>query len=352
MKIWINSGRELSAKLQSVWRQLCSENRSYDSPFFDPAFTLAVAHARPDVKIAVIEQSGVPTGFFPFQERGRQRGEPVAYGISDMQGLICSRDLQLDLRRMLADCGLKNWRYDQLIDGHRHFLRYGWVKEASPYIDISTGFERYRIERRRAGSRLVDQALRKERKLQREQGELRFEFHDTAASAFDAMLRWKSAQRLRTHSRNVLDDAWVRDVLRRLVEIDTENFGGVLSTLYVKDELAAVHFGIRTSAVLHWWFPAYNVKFHHYSPGLVLLTVLIRESTARGIQRIDLGKGQEPYKHSMMTGITPVAEGGVGYGFIASRCGAVCAKARQGLRHPCVREQVMSFKRYFRRRLS
>jgi CelD/BcsL family acetyltransferase involved in cellulose biosynthesis len=311
---------------------------------------MAVAHARPDVKIAVIEHGGVATGFFPFQERDREHGEPVAYGISDMQGLICSRDLKIDLRRMLADCGLRSWRFDQLIDGHGDFLRYSWVRDASPYIDISTGFERYRIARHRAGSRLIDQALRKERKLQREHGELRFEFHDTTCSAFDAMVRWKSEQRKRTHSRNVLDDAWVRDVLRRLVGFDSENFGGVLSALYVKDELAAVHFGIRTAAVLHWWFPAYNLGFDRYSPGLVLLVALIRESAARGIQRIDLGKGLERYKYSMMTGITPVAEGGVGYGFIASRCSAISARARQCLRHPRLRGQVTSLKRIFRRR--
>jgi len=347
--ISIYPGTELPTRLQSDWRQLCRQNRAYDSPFFDPAFTMAVAHARPDVKVAVIEQDGVSAGFFPFQERGRRHGEPVASGISDMQGLICSPELRIDPRRMLAACGLKKWSFDQLVAANRHFVPYRWVMEDSPYIDLSTGFERYRVERRRAGSRVVDQALRKERKIRRENGgDLRFEFHDTTTEAFNTMLRWKTEQRQQSYSPNVLDHAWVRDVLHRLVGSGDENFRGVLSALYIKDELAAVHLGIRSSLVLHWWFPAYNTRFECYSPGMVLLNAVIRESAAQGIQRIDLGKGLERYKYSLMTGITPLAEGAVGDGLIPSVGSAVLSKARHGLRHSRLEPGITRTKRAYR----
>ena len=72
MDISIYSGTGLPTRLQSDWRQLCRQNRAYDSPFFDPAFTMAVAQARPDVKIAVIEQNGVLAGITRTKRAYRQ----------------------------------------------------------------------------------------------------------------------------------------------------------------------------------------------------------------------------------------------------------------------------------------
>ena len=47
-------------------------------------------------------------------------------------------------------------------------------------------------------------------------------------------------------------------------------------------------------------------------PGLQLLVKLVEWAPSAAIERIDLGKGQEPYKLRVMSGATVVAGGRVG----------------------------------------
>jgi CelD/BcsL family acetyltransferase involved in cellulose biosynthesis len=79
----------------------------------------------------------------------------------------------------------------------------------------------------------------------------------------------------------------------------------------VGDRLAAVNLCMRSNHVLHSWFPAYDVEFSKYSVGLILLVETARAAESLGIKRIDLGKGDEPYKRDFMSGATMVAEGSV-----------------------------------------
>jgi CelD/BcsL family acetyltransferase involved in cellulose biosynthesis len=77
---------------------------------------------------------------------------------------------------------------------------------------------------------------------------------------------------------------------------------GIVSSLYFGDRLAAVHFGFSSGNILHWWFPAYDTALGKYSPGMILLLETIRAAYGSGIARIQLGKGEERYKLSFMTG--------------------------------------------------
>src|SRR5690606_28472796 len=101
---------------------------------------------------------------------------------------------------------------------------------------------------------------------------------------------------------NILHLPWARQLVEHLRTIEGERFAGVLSALYVGDTLAAAHFGIRTRRVLHYWIPAYNHELSRYSPGLLALVELARAASERGIERIDLGTGEERYKLRAATG--------------------------------------------------
>ena len=83
----------------------------------------------------------------------------------------------------------------------------------------------------------------------------------------------------------------------------------MLSALWVGEKLLAVHAGMRAGPVLHWWFPTYNTEFARYSPGRMLITKYIEQADSLGLRRIELGKGDEPYKRWLMTGEDPVVEG-------------------------------------------
>jgi CelD/BcsL family acetyltransferase involved in cellulose biosynthesis len=109
----------------------------------------------------------------------------------------------------------------------------------------------------------------------------------------------------------VFRPAWTRALLERLLSIDTPRFAGTLSALYAHGELVAVHMGMRSRTVWHYWFPAYDPGFARYSPGLILLAAMLQAAPAAGLRRVDLGKGEALYKRRLMNAEVPIAEGRV-----------------------------------------
>ncbi len=140
---------------------------------------------------------------------------------------------------------------------------------------------------------------------------LRFEMHTTDQQVFDTLLAWKADQYQRTNLANVFGVPWTVGLLETILACQTDNFAGMLSALYVGDRLIAAHCGMRSADVLHCWFPAYDVEYGKYSPGLILLAETARQCREQGIRRIDLGKGKERYKLSLGSGTIAVAEGSV-----------------------------------------
>jgi CelD/BcsL family acetyltransferase involved in cellulose biosynthesis len=83
----------------------------------------------------------------------------------------------------------------------------------------------------------------------------------------------------------------------------------MLSTLRMGDHLVAAHFGIRSQHVLHWWFPVYDPAFAAYVPGWIMLRELALAAPELGLERIDLGRGDDEYKRRARTGEVQVAVG-------------------------------------------
>ena len=74
-------------------------------------------------------------------------------------------------------------------------------------------------------------------------------------------------------------------------------------------QVVAVHAGMRSRRVLHWWFPTFDQTFAKYSPGIILLLRMAEALAAAGVRTIDLGKGDSQYKRSLMTGTLELREG-------------------------------------------
>jgi CelD/BcsL family acetyltransferase involved in cellulose biosynthesis len=158
---------------------------------------------------------------------------------------------------------------------------------------------------------LIQTVARKKRKLGREVGPVRFEFECHDRRSFDQVLAWKSAQRRRTKTPDVLKFAWVVELLERLWQRPATDCFAPLSCMYAGDRLVAGHLGIGSSAVLHYWFPAYDPEMSKYSPGLLLLLEMAQSAAERGIQRFEFGKGMESWKREWKSGAHQVAEGAV-----------------------------------------
>lgn len=312
MKISTISPRELDANAIARWRALQRDNPSLASPYFAPEFTLAVASVRDDVRVAVLEEGVEIVGYFPFQ-RGRWRScRPVGGLLSDHHGVIAAQGTSWSWRDLLRAARLSCFRFDHLVASQATSEVEALRNCASPGLDLSRGFSRYRAARLQRGSRRVAELDRKARKLEREVGPVRFEVY-AGADVLPRVLAWKSEQCQRT---GVLDYfsslPWTRALVERILQVREPGFAGALSALYAGDTLVAAHMGMHSDRVWHWWFPTYDHDYGKYSPGALLLMRLAETAAAGGITTLDLGKGEDGYKESFADTSIPLAEGFVG----------------------------------------
>lgn len=306
MKFSILPGRDLSSDLIQTWREIQQTNPDLRSPFFCPEFTLAIAAARNDVEVAVIEENGKVAGFFSFQLGRNGIGTPVGGILSDYHGIICAPDFTCDPLALLKACSLIAWDFDHLVGGQRCFGRFQRRRESSPLIDLSGGFERYLASCRAARTEQI-----KLRRLERALGSVRIMEHHADPEMLRRVLAWKSAQYRRGSVPDLFSTQWIRGAIERIHAAQTPAFAGMLSVLYAGDTPIAGHFGMRSLDVWHYWFPAYAPEHSRYSPGLVLLLKMAESAAGLGLQIIDLGKGQMLYKERFKNAEALVTEGSV-----------------------------------------
>jgi len=309
LKIYALPADQLTPDHIEQWSALQCENADFDHPFFHPEFTRAVAAARDDVEVGIIERDGRYVGFFPFHREANGVGQPVGGTMSDINGVIVAGDVEWTTRDLLRGCGLTAWYFDHLVTTQAPFEPHYRATEDSPYMDLSAGYEAYVKQRRDAGSSSIKQAERKARKIADEVGPLTFHIHTDRREAFDTLVVWKREQIVRLHYVDVFSSDWVVNMLRRVSETNVKGFQGLLSALYAGDRMVAVHLGVRSGAVISSWIPAYDPAFGRYSPGVLLHLELARTAADLSVERIDLGRGENRMKTSLMSGAYPVALG-------------------------------------------
>jgi CelD/BcsL family acetyltransferase involved in cellulose biosynthesis len=346
---------ELARADRERWLGLQHSNSQLGSPYFHPEFAVCVGSVRPNARIAVIEQDGAHA-FFPFQYNRLGMGGPIGGGFSDYQAVIASQHTRFDPRELLHHCKLAIWEFDHLVAAQKPFRPFHRHLAGSPFLDLSNGFEAYVQARRDAGATRLPELIRKARKLEREMGDVEFVAHHVDHSVLDVVINWKSRQCRRTGVLDYFSDLdWTVPLVRRILEANSDGFSGMLSVLYVKGRIAAAHLGMRTERALHYWFPVFEPdgELSKYSPGCILLLKLAEHAARSGISVLDLGKGDEAYKSSFMTGAVQVAEGAVDTESWPATLWHVRRRSRQWLRHsPAlapIREGVRAYRQLRRR---
>ena len=299
------------ASLISDWRRAQSLHPALQSPYFSPEFTRAVAAVRKDVRLLVLERDGQAIGFFPHQRSAFGWGRPVAGPLSDFHGLISAPDTPWHLEPALRSARLAGWSFDHLVGDTDLFAPHATGRDISPQIDLRAGYDGYVAARRAAGSDYIPKTEGLARKLAREVGELRFTLHDKAPDALAQLLAWKRAQYAESGIADAFGVRWTVALMQRLAATEGEHFAGLCSTLRAGDRLVAVHMGMRSRSVLHYWFPAYDATLAKYSAGIVLLLRIAQAAAAQGVHTIDLGRGLSQYKERLMTGSVELIEGEV-----------------------------------------
>lgn len=308
-QVRVISIRELTTEQRAAWSSCQSANPALASPFFRPEYTEIVAAVRDDVRIAIIMDGGQPRGFFPFQIERSGRGIPVGGFLSDYQGLIAGAGLRWAAPRLLRASGLTSWRFDHVPDSQAAFRPYRRAVTQSPVMDLSEGYPRYMDERRKAGSEQIKKALGLRRKLERERGPIEVEVQSADGDLLRLLMVWKSRQYLESGKTDLFAQPWVVAVMEKIFAARGAAFAGMLSVLRVGGRPVALHFGLRSQTVWHYWLPAYDPEFAHFSPGILLLLAMAERAVDLGVTRIDLGVGRAQYKQRLMNSATPILEG-------------------------------------------
>ena len=311
MKVSMLRPEELSEADLARWSEIRGTIPELASPFFTSRYTVAVSSVRSDVRVALLEDGGRIVGFFPHQRGPLQAGRPVGGLLCDFQGLVAEREIVCDARELLRQAGLRSWRFDHLASGQRVFWPHIRHVAVSRSIDLRSGFDVYAASRRRDGTKLMRSVATLSRKLARECGPIHFQTHDDRLVSLRRVLAWKSAQYRRSGLVDAFRYRWMVELLEVLLGTCEKEFAGILSTLSAGDRMVAAHMGIRSTDVWHYWVTAYDPEFRRYSPGSILLTEMTRAAPSLDIHRIDLGKGEELYKHRFANRTEEVAEGWV-----------------------------------------
>lgn len=339
MKFRILKPADLNADLCAVWTAFLNGG-PWRSPFFRPEFAQLAASIRDDVRICLGEDAAGPALFFPFQRGSWGTVRPLAGRLSDFQGVLARPAAAWRMEEVLAGCGAASLEFDHWLAADGPLAPYVTSVDASRYLDLAAGYPAYEAERLTVTASDFRDVLRRQRKLAKDFREVVFTWNSADPAVWSQLLAWKSEQYLRTGLTDVLAFAWVRRLLEAVRDRRTPALSGVLSSLHLDGRLAAVHFGMRSGGVLHSWFPAYDRDFSKFAPGILLLMRIAQQAPAEGITRIDLGKGDEPYKVKLAGGADPVATGVIDLRPLATTVRSAWRKTRDWVRGSPLHKQL------------
>nr|WP_030660665.1 GNAT family N-acetyltransferase [Streptomyces cellulosae] len=300
---------ELDASLREAWHRAMDESPVYANPFLAPEFAMGVGRHRGGARVAILREGGEPVGFFPFERNALGVGRAIGLGLSDCQALVHRPGVTWDSDELLRACGLSIFEFDHLVEEQKPFGRHVTGTFASPVIDLEPGGDDYAKWLRGTYPGLAKTTLKKERRLGRDLGEMRFVYDERDPAVLRTLMRWKSAQYRRTGRMDRFARPWIVDLVNHLFHVREEHFFGVLSVLYAGDRPVAAHFGPTSRTVFAAWFTAYDPELSYYSPGLIMHLRMAEAAAREGVRLMDLGRGDKEWKDWLKTRELRVGEG-------------------------------------------
>ncbi|MBV1938876.1 GNAT family N-acetyltransferase [Streptomyces sp. BV286] len=343
MDISIHRPESLSGSLREAWHRAADESPGYANPFLSPEFAAGIGGFRGGARVAVLSEGTEAVGFFPYERTSLGVGRAVGLGLSDCQALVHRPGVTWDAQELLRACGLSVFEFDHLVEEQKPFDRYVTGTFASPVVDLKTGEGGYAQWLRGAYPGLAKTTLKKERRLGRDLGEVRFVFDERDPAMLRTLMQWKSAQYRRTSRMDRFARPWIVNVVEHLFRVREEHFTGVLSVVYAGDRPVAAHFGPRSRTVFAAWFTAYDPELSYYSPGLIMHLRMAEAAGREGVRVMDLGRGEKEYKDWLKTRELRVGEGFVSRSHPVATAHRLWRRPVRGLRntvlaHPRLRE--------------
>lgn len=288
--------KELGADQIARWRAHQAADLSLQSPHLSPEWAQLIGAVRDDARVCIMNDG---EGFFAAQRLSRFAAMGAGAPIADYQAVVGDPELKVDAAALCR--ALKVGRIDlthtpagatpiSVAGSHG-----AWIAETSSGRDL------YEAALKARRGEFVRQTDKKARKFERERGPLTFRAHSTERADFDTLMAWKDAQLQRSGQPRIWATPWVADALERCFESRTPQFGGVLFTLSIDENLIAAAFCLRSAKALNVWILAHDNAFDSYSPGVLLARWAIGWAGEQGIAEVDFGPGDYQFKRQLAT---------------------------------------------------
>ncbi|MCH8489266.1 MAG: GNAT family N-acetyltransferase [Oceanicaulis sp.] len=302
---------DLTPAEREAWQGFVAADPTLASPYFSLGFLDAVGAARRDTRVLVARERGRVIAFLPLHAGLMGHARPLAGPLGDHHGLIAAPGIDLDLGEMLKAGGVGLFSFYGALAGQAPFRRHAQARDGSWGIDLSRGYDAF-VEARASVDPKVFRNLRaRRRKLEGAEGGFEFRINDDRPEVLAAALAWKSAQYRRTGVFDAFSVRWTVDLLNNIKADDCRL---QVSSLEIGGQLAAMHVGMRTGRVLHYWFPVYDPEFSSFGPGLALLMEICQAMAADGVEEVHLGPGDYDFKSQLASWQIGLVTGFAGQG--------------------------------------
>lgn len=319
----------LSGTDWQAWSALQQAHACYDGPSLRPEFTKALSPFRPGLRIAVAEAEGRIVGFLPFIVNLSGHAFPAGQWLMSFQGPVCDPSYSIDAQTWLAGCSVRQLRFDRLVVRSARFADDILLTDDSPVIDLSRGYDEYKRDLKRRGSRLIKRLEQKRRHAERLLSSLELADEAAVPDTLELLISWRRERNREILASDFLTVSWVAPFMRALCEQRDEMFRGRLFVLRLGHRPAAALLALQSRHVLECVVTAFDPLLAPYSPGLLLFHQLVREAGEFGIERIHLTRGTEHFKERFENAHVTVADAVVGQSPTARRMMRAVLAAKQ-----------------------
>jgi CelD/BcsL family acetyltransferase involved in cellulose biosynthesis len=303
VKVELIKGCELTSDLADQWEILRGSNPRLYSPFYSFDFSNIVARVRNDVEVAILRESEKIVGFFPFQRIKKSHATPVGGKMNDAHGPIAASSTVIDMYKLLQACKLRSWDFHALFWPFDQLKTTSFTRVKSYMACLDKCPEGYR-QNLESRNYTIEAHRRKTKKFNKHFPNAYLEFSSPNIEYLERLIQLKSDQYQRTHIFDIFSVEWTRELVKQFHGYRGKTATGCLSVLFAdKEQIVAIHFGIREGDLLHYWFPVYCSDFHQFSPGTELFLRIVDSAPSQGVRRIDMGYGEQMYKEKLVNTI-------------------------------------------------
>ncbi|HCY57176.1 MAG TPA: hypothetical protein DF715_17275 [Oceanicaulis sp.] len=284
----------LSRQDRKAWAEMALAT-GLASPLLHPEFAEAVATTRNDVEIALFRDAKGVAAVFAYHRRPGGFARPIGSAFSDVHAILRREDVHARDEELLAMAGLSRARFTAL-----------FTPDKPPAEGLApVGPSRAAVMRSTSQALLAELQAehpkrfkdfrRRLRKLHAEHGDVQLEI-STDQDTLDQLIAWKRLQYRQTGRHDVLAPRWTAKMMHTLFAKQDGAVRGRLYTLRAGGRLIAAEYGPQGHGTFHPWLAAYDPEMSAYSPGHLLVYLLLSRMEEFCLTRYEMGTGHEDYK--------------------------------------------------------